>query len=58
MPFRGTDADQKHAFEDALAKLGCSVPRYPRAPCAPDPAPDQTAQSAARRWYLQSIEKQ
>jgi hypothetical protein len=25
--FRGTDPDHKHAFEDALARLGCSVPR-------------------------------
>jgi hypothetical protein len=24
--FRGTDPDHKHAFEDALAKLGCSIP--------------------------------
>src|SRR5262245_3536277 len=23
--FRGTDPDQRHAFEDALAKLGCSI---------------------------------
>ena len=38
---RGTAPDQKHAFEDALARLGCSVPDTDRLFGLPSVRPSQ-----------------
>jgi hypothetical protein len=49
--FRGTDPDQKHAFEDALARLGCSVPGTDRLFALPSVRPSQPRLVAVVRCY-------
>jgi hypothetical protein len=49
--FRGTDPDHKHAFEDALAKLGCSVPGTDRLSALHSVRPSQPYLVAVVRRY-------
>ena len=49
--FRGTDPDHKHAFEDALAKLGCSVPGTDRLFALHSVRPSQPRLVAVARRY-------